>query len=132
MLRIEATELHYNYLDLVEHYGQFEFISESLHSLVSSSIYLLCLDYLPNVRTEMPHPTRVIAKGRPAFALRVLPWSDDVSGNRSKQYNPHMNIYVANGNLPHRKLAQEYFVRFSSTSQFASSTEQFEALAEDL
>jgi hypothetical protein len=61
-----------------------------------------------------------------------MPWADDVSGNRSKQYNAHMNIYVANVNLPHRKLAQEYFVRFCSTSPHASSSEQMEALAEDM
>lgn len=80
----------------------------------------------------MPHPVRVMANGRPTYVLRLMPWSDDVSGNRSKLYNAHMNIYVANANLPHRKLSQEYFVRFASTSQHASSSEQFNALAEDL
>ncbi|KAF9455587.1 hypothetical protein BDZ94DRAFT_1135734, partial [Collybia nuda] len=80
----------------------------------------------------MPHPVRGIASGRPVFVLRIMPWADDVSGNRSKQYNAHMNIYAANVNLPHKKLAQEYFVRFCSTSPHASSSEQFDALAEDL
>ena len=81
---------------------------------------------------HMPHPVRVIAAGRPTFRLRMMPWSDDVSGNKSKQYNAHMNIYVANINLPHNKLAQEYFVRFASTSPHASSSEQLHALSEDL
>ncbi|KDR77189.1 hypothetical protein GALMADRAFT_267364 [Galerina marginata CBS 339.88] len=85
-----------------------------------------------HAEVKMPHPVRVIANGRPAFCIRIMPWADDVSGNRSKQYNAHMNMYVANVNLPHRKLAQEYFVRFCSTSPHASSSEQFEALAEDL
>jgi hypothetical protein len=49
----------------------------------------------------------------------------DVSGNVSKQYNAHTNVYVANLNLPHQRLSQEYFVRFCSTSPHASSSEQF-------
>ncbi|KAJ7850524.1 hypothetical protein B0H14DRAFT_3664811 [Mycena olivaceomarginata] len=78
-----------------------------------------------------PHPVREIAQGRPVFVLRIMPWADDVSGNRSKQYNAHMNMYIANINLPHQLLSQEYFVRFCATSQYASSLEQFDALAED-
>jgi hypothetical protein len=78
-----------------------------------------------------PHPVREIAQGRPVFVLRIMPWADDVSGSRSKQYNAHMNMYIANLNLPHKLLSQEYFVRFCATSQHASSLEQFDALVED-
>ncbi|TFK17304.1 hypothetical protein FA15DRAFT_661542 [Coprinopsis marcescibilis] len=60
-----------------------------------------------------------------------MAWSDDVSGNVSKQYNPHTNLYIQNLNLPHEKLSQEYFVRFCSTSSYASSSEQFVALTHD-
>jgi hypothetical protein len=86
-------------------------------------------DYHPNY--PMPHPFREKARGRPMFRLRIMPWSDDVSGNVSKQYNAHTNMYVTNLNLPHQKLQQEYFVRFASTSPHASSSEQFVALSED-
>jgi hypothetical protein len=82
-------------------------------------------------RPHTPHPIRTIAQGRPVFVLRIMPWADDISGNRSKQYNAHMNMYFANLNLPHKLLAQEYFVRFCATSQHASSLEQFDALAGD-
>ncbi|KAH9837655.1 uncharacterized protein C8Q71DRAFT_856855 [Rhodofomes roseus] len=78
------------------------------------------------------HPKRDIAQGRPMFTLYASCWSDDVSGNTSKQYNPHTNIYLANLNLPHEKLQQEFFVRFHSTSQHASSSEQFCALDNDI
>jgi hypothetical protein len=61
-----------------------------------------------------------------------MPWSDDVSGNHSKQYNPHTNVYLANVSLPHQKLQQEYFVHFSSTSPHASSSEQLHAMAKDM
>ncbi|KAJ6536221.1 hypothetical protein B0H19DRAFT_1213746 [Mycena capillaripes] len=96
IVRVKATELRENYLDLCAQLHDLNFV------------------------------------GRPVFSIRIVPWSDDVSGNVSKQFNPHMNIYIANANLPHRKVAQEYFVRFCSTSPHASSGEQFEALAEDL
>ncbi|KAF9780518.1 hypothetical protein BJ322DRAFT_1011992 [Thelephora terrestris] len=78
-----------------------------------------------------PNPVRAIAKGRPVFSLRVMPWADDVSGNRSKQYNPHINIYMKNLNIPSEKLKQQFFVRFCSTSPDTSSNEQFRAFLEN-
>ncbi|KAJ7725015.1 hypothetical protein B0H14DRAFT_3620845 [Mycena olivaceomarginata] len=108
MVQIKATDLRYNYLDL------------------KASGYSI------KFPKKMPNPVRNIAKGRPVFSVRIIPWSDDVSGNVSKQYNPHMNVYMANGCLPHRKVSQEYFIRFCSTSPHASSGEQFEALVSDL
>lgn len=80
----------------------------------------------------MPHPVRSIANGRPAFCIRLLPWADDVSGNRSKQYNAHMNIYFSNANIPHRIRAQEFFVRFASTSPDASALDQLDAFLKNL
>ncbi|KAJ7607052.1 hypothetical protein FB45DRAFT_1040587 [Roridomyces roridus] len=109
--QITATSLRRNYLD-IEASGIVEFT-----------------EYSP--RYCMPHPMREKAQGRPVFRLRIMPWSDDVSGNVSKQYNAHTNMYVTNLNLPHQKLQQEYFIRFSSTSPHASSSEQFVALGED-
>ncbi len=93
---------------------------------------ILFTDAPPAWAIQMPHHVRTIAKGRPAFVLGTMIWSDDVSGNVSKQYNAHTNVYIANLNLPHEKLQQEYFVRFSSTSQNASSSEQLHAVCKDL
>ncbi|KAH9912209.1 uncharacterized protein B0H18DRAFT_942872 [Fomitopsis serialis] len=80
---------------------------------------------------DVRHPVRAKAANRPTFTVRLMAWCDDVSGNKTKQYNAHTNVYVANINLPHEKLKQEYFVRFCSTSQHASSAEQLEGLAKD-
>ncbi|KAJ7123807.1 hypothetical protein C8R43DRAFT_899414 [Mycena crocata] len=112
IVRILATDLRYNFLDL-QHQGEVVFSVQNAFT------------------PYMPHPMRAIARNRPVFVLRIMPWADDVSGNRSKQYNAHMNMYMANLNLPHKQLAQEYHVRFCATSPHASSLEQFDALAED-
>ncbi|KAI0827855.1 hypothetical protein BC628DRAFT_1409428 [Trametes gibbosa] len=80
---------------------------------------------------SMPHPIQEIANNIPTITVRMMPWSDDVSGNRTKQYNTHTNVYMANTNLPHAKLQQEYFIQFVSTSQYASSSEQMRVIAEN-
>ncbi|KAJ6613535.1 hypothetical protein B0H10DRAFT_2272325 [Mycena sp. CBHHK59/15] len=45
-----------------------------------------------SVQYSTPHPLQAKAQGCPMFRLHVMPWSDDVSGNVSKQYNTHTNI----------------------------------------
>lgn len=79
----------------------------------------------------MPHPVRKEACGRPTFTLSIMTWADDVSGNRSKQYNAHTNVYLANLSLPHLHLHQEYFVRFCATSQHATALELLDSLSHD-
>ncbi|KAF9468999.1 hypothetical protein BDZ94DRAFT_1357550 [Collybia nuda] len=114
VITIPTTHLQWNMLDLI-HSG---------HSIKFSATS-------PAWLAKIKNPIRETAQGRPVFVMRIIPWSDDVSGNVSKQWNAHMNIYIANANLPHRKVSQEYFVRFCSTSPHASSSEQFDVLSED-
>ncbi|KAJ7204988.1 hypothetical protein GGX14DRAFT_368317 [Mycena pura] len=64
--------------------------------------------------------------------VMITAWADDVSGNKSKQYNKHMNMYVQNGCLPGRLLQQEYHVHYASTSPHASSGEQFAAFRDQV
>ncbi|KAI0074824.1 hypothetical protein K474DRAFT_1600932 [Panus rudis PR-1116 ss-1] len=108
--RLEARTLQANYLELLDEGYVFKF---------------------DEWVGQMPHPVREIAKGRPTYTLSLMTWADDVSGNWLKQYNPHTNVYLANLNLPHGKLHQEYFVRFCSTSPHASALEQLEVITKE-
>ncbi|KAI0697812.1 hypothetical protein BC835DRAFT_1405600 [Cytidiella melzeri] len=87
---------------------------------------------LKNQGLKICFDVRLKAQGRPTFTVGLMSWADDVSGNRSKQYNAHTNVYAANLNLPHCKLQQEYFVRFSSTSPTATALEQLDGFLEDI
>ncbi|KAJ7635967.1 hypothetical protein DFH06DRAFT_1272024 [Mycena polygramma] len=89
---------------------------QALELSEARSWLIFCLKTGESPAYDMPHPLREKAQGRPMFRLRIMPWSDNVSGNVSKQYNAHTNVYVTNLNLPHQKLQQEYFIRFASTS----------------
>ncbi|KAI0054541.1 hypothetical protein BV25DRAFT_1922595 [Artomyces pyxidatus] len=84
------------------------------------------------LRQNMPHDIRVKAAGRPFYTIWIKLWGDDVSGNRTKQWNKHWNWYFQHAGLPKRLLHQEFFVRFVSTSPHASILEQAKALCEQI
>jgi hypothetical protein len=92
---------------------------------------LVLKKYVKDGAPHMPHLMREVTGDDCDIIIVFLPlWVDDVSGNRSKQYNKHINIYAINSNLPGKLLQQEFFVRFVSTSQHASSPEQLSAILE--
>lgn len=81
----------------------------------------------------MPNPLRSLVEPDEDLFVVMLPlWCDDVSGNRSKQWNKHINMLMVNSCLPGALLQQEYHVRFVSTSPNATSPEQFAALREQI
>ncbi|KAL0954389.1 hypothetical protein HGRIS_003373 [Hohenbuehelia grisea] len=111
--RICSNRLRFNYLDIVSRIG-------------ADIGWAADTDGPP-----MPNPLRELADGDELYVIMLPIWADDVSGNRSKQYNKHINIYTANGNIPGR-LLQEYFVCFISTSPNASSPEQLSAVMDQI
>ncbi|KAF8062389.1 hypothetical protein FPV67DRAFT_1422187 [Lyophyllum atratum] len=71
----------------------------------------------------MPHPLRAKAGSRPVYSIPLAIFIDDVSGNKSKQWNKHFSCYMSNGALPRAKLEEEFHVRFVATSPYATPLE---------
>lgn len=82
--------------------------------------------------SQMPHPMRAKAKGRMVYAVPLIIFMDDVSGNISKQWNKHHVIYMSNGNLPREMVDKEFCVRFVTSSPHASPMELMSAMKESI
>lgn len=71
----------------------------------------------------MPHPFREKAGNKKVYAVPVIVFMDDVSGNTSKQWNKHFNVYISNGTIPRETLDKEFSTRFVTTSQHVPPAE---------
>ncbi|KAG9120930.1 hypothetical protein FRC07_003332 [Ceratobasidium sp. 392] len=119
IIHVPSSAFASNYYDLVEH-------------AVDPSSYKFAASSKP-FEEKMPNPLRKLAgNSEELISCFIKPWCDDVSGGRTKQYQPHNNIYLNHANLPGHLLNQEFCVRFASTATHASSTEQFEAIKKQL
>ncbi|KAJ6618968.1 hypothetical protein B0H10DRAFT_2371976 [Mycena sp. CBHHK59/15] len=129
MRSVPASAFRYNYHEIIERVGEIKWAGGS-DFLVRPNPPSSSLE--DSNAPKMPNVLRELAEGDDLYVIMVPIWADDVSGNKSKQYNKHINMYLANSNLPGQLLQQEYFVRFVSTSPHATSPEQFSAIKEQI
>lgn len=57
-----------------------------------------------------PNLLREKFNGQMVYAVPLIIFMDDVSGNVSKQWSKHHAIYMSNANLPCEMLEKEFFV----------------------
>jgi hypothetical protein len=67
----------------------------------------------------LPHPLRRIANGRPVYSVPLIIFQDDVSANRSKQWNKHYVIYMSNAALPRKEMNKKVNIKFVGSSPHA-------------
>ncbi|KAG2121103.1 hypothetical protein DEU56DRAFT_873835 [Suillus clintonianus] len=66
------------------------------------------------------------------YAVPLIVFMDDVSGNVSKQWNKHHAIYMSNANLPREMLEKEFCVRFVTSSPHAAPMEMMSAMQDSI
>lgn len=74
------------------------------------------------------HPLRKAAGGSMVLSIPLINFGDDASGNESKAWNKHINIYCNNAALPREQMQKETNVHFVGSSPVASSAEMFQGV----
>ncbi|KAG9088201.1 hypothetical protein FRC07_012637, partial [Ceratobasidium sp. 392] len=106
------TQFRRNCLQLMDDYaGMFEFEAAS-----------------SNYQEYMPHPLRQQAAGREVYSEPLIVFQDDVSANRTKQWNKHHVVYASNAALPREELNKASNVKFVCSSPHAQPLEMMRCM----
>ncbi|KNZ45986.1 uncharacterized protein VP01_7644g1, partial [Puccinia sorghi] len=79
-----------------------------------------------------PNPWRVKANGRVIIHMPITLYSDDTSGNISKQWNKHISYYCSLAGLPPSETNQQYNCHFLSTSNTAGVLELADQIVDEI
>lgn len=90
------------------------------------------IDNAISIQTWNLHPLREKADSRMVLSVPVIIAQDDVSGNESKAWNCHYNIYMNNGALPREQAQKDQNVHFVATSTFASPQEMMNCVRREV
>lgn len=71
------------------------------------------------------HQDRTLDTDIPLYVSYVEIFGDDVSGNRSKQWNKHENQYLSHRNLPRDMVSMQAHVHYLSSSTCWTINQQF-------
>ncbi|KAJ7222267.1 hypothetical protein GGX14DRAFT_532238 [Mycena pura] len=103
---IAADEFEADLDELITEFGDFTWTDHS-HEFVPA----------------MPNPGRKLSGNRDLYVLGLSVWIDDVSGNKSKQYNKFLVMVAQNAALPGILLKQEFHIHFLGASQHVTTAE---------
>ncbi|KAI8449480.1 hypothetical protein BY996DRAFT_8387722 [Phakopsora pachyrhizi] len=81
---------------------------------------------------QLPNPWRVKADGKMIRHIPLNFYSDDTSGNVSKQWNKHISIFMSLAGLPPKLSNQEFNTLFVATSNIATAFELAAPVCEEL
>ncbi|KAI8447005.1 hypothetical protein BY996DRAFT_8444291, partial [Phakopsora pachyrhizi] len=81
---------------------------------------------------SLPNQWRIKADGKLIRHIPLNLYSDDTSGNISKEWNKHISIFMTLSGLPPSLSNQEYHTLFIATSNIASALEPFTPVVEEL
>ncbi|KAJ7055231.1 hypothetical protein C8F01DRAFT_1063097 [Mycena amicta] len=106
-IQIAAADLEHDFDDILGEYGPDLVWTERSQQFVS----------------HMPNEKRAISGDRDLYVVGVSVWIDDVSGNKSKQYNKFIVMLGQNTAIPGQLLKQEFHIHFMAASQNATTAE---------
>ncbi|KAI8447008.1 hypothetical protein BY996DRAFT_4647289 [Phakopsora pachyrhizi] len=81
---------------------------------------------------QLPNPWRVKADGKMIRHIPLNFYSDDTSGNVSKQWNKHISIFMYLAGLPPKHSNQEFNTLFVATSNIATALELAAPVCDEL
>ncbi|KAI8450568.1 hypothetical protein BY996DRAFT_6417251 [Phakopsora pachyrhizi] len=81
---------------------------------------------------QLPNPWRVKADGKMIRHIPLNFYSDDTSGNVSKQWNKHISIFMSLAGLPPKLSNQEFNTLFVATSNIATALELAAPVCDEL
>ncbi|KAI8460241.1 hypothetical protein BY996DRAFT_4632711 [Phakopsora pachyrhizi] len=81
---------------------------------------------------QLPNPWRVKAEGKIIRHIPLNFYSDDTSGNVSKQWNKHISIFMSLAGLPPKLSNQEFNTFFVATSNIATALELAAPVCDEL
>jgi len=84
------------------------------------------------IAISLPNSWRKKASGRIIRHVPITLYSDDTSGNRSKQWNKHISYFFTLAGLPPKMTNQEYHCHFLGTSNVAGGLELAEPIIKEL
>ncbi|KAG9080550.1 hypothetical protein FRC06_006451, partial [Ceratobasidium sp. 370] len=111
------SEFHRTCVELLTAYPNGISIRDSEHSVSHNNL--------------SPNPLRSWVAGRPIYSVPFIVFVDDVSGNKSKQWNKHWCCYVSNAALPQEQMNRHRNIRFMCTTQHASPMEMMSGICKN-